>query len=401
MKYLNNKLIKLCLLVLMIAPYNLFAAAPKVSDLSNPTAQILLGVVVALAICIILLAYVVLSAAQLHLKKFQQEKSNSNNSKAILTVAFTILSASAFAADGDVLKQTSDTIAGIQSSSFYALIGAIVVEITILFFLITNLRFLLRTEKVTLETATEDVVVIEQESKWEKWWDKVNSFRPIKEEAQIDLGHNYDGIRELDNKLPGWWLYGFYGCIIFAGIYLWRYHVSHTGLSSKEELLVAIAKGEKDKEEYLKTAANNVDEKTVKYLNNDADIAAGKAIFNQNCIACHGDNASGLVAGNPGTGPNLTDDYWLHKGSISDIFYSIKYGWTDKGMKSWKEDFSPTKIAQLASYIKSMHSKNAKGKDPQGELFTEIENAAIDSTKINAAKDTMKTEKPIVADTKK
>lgn len=388
MKYLNNKL-KIGLLALFAAPLNLFAAAPKVSELTNPTAQILLGVVVALAICIILLAYVVLSAAQLHLKKIKQDK-NGVGTKALLTLAFVVLSVGAFAADGEAAKEVTDTIAGIKAASFYALISAIVVEITILFFLIANLRFLLKSEKAALEAATIDGVVVEQESKWEKWWDKVNSFRPIKEEAQIDLGHNYDGIRELDNKLPGWWLYGFYTCILFACIYLWRFHVSHTGLSSKEELQVAIAKGEKEKEEYLKTAANNVDEKTVKYLDGEADIAAGKALFTQNCIACHGDNASGLVGGNPGTGPNLTDDYWLHKGSINDIFYTIKYGWPDKGMKSWKEDFSPMKIAQLASYIKSMHGKNAKGKDPQGELFTEGGTAVADTAKTKAVVDTAK-----------
>lgn len=389
MKYLNNKL-KIGLLALFAAPLNLFAAAPKVSELTNPTAQILLGVVVALAICIILLAYVVLSAAQLHLKKIKQDKS-STSTKVFTTLAFLVISTGAFAADGgNTTSEVSDTIAGIKAASFYALISAIVVEITILFFLIANLRFLLKSEKAALEVTNADGVVVEQESKWEKWWDKVNSFRPIKEEAQIDLGHNYDGIRELDNKLPGWWLYGFYTCIIFACIYLWRFHVSHTGLSSKEELQVALAKGEKEKEEYLKTAANNVDEKTVKYLDAEADLAAGKALFTQNCVACHGDNASGLVGGNPGTGPNLTDDYWIHKGSINDIFYTIKYGWPDKGMKSWKEDFSPMKIAQLASYIKSMHGKNAKGKDPQGELFSESGNTAADTTKSNATVDTTK-----------
>ena len=367
----------------MLAPASLFAGPPKVSDTSNPLAQILLGVVVALAICIVVLANVVLSAAQVHLKKFKEnEKKNSNVAKVLTLLAFTLLSTSLFAADGNATgTATDDTILGLQSASFYGLISAITIEITILFFLVYNLKFLMKAESIALAPVIEDVEIVEKETSFQKWWDNFNSFKPIKEEAQIDLGHDYDGIRELDNRLPRWWLYGFYCCIIFAGIYLWRYHVSHTGMSSKEELEAQIEQGEKDKAEYLKNAANNVDENTVKYLNNEADITAGKTIFLANCIACHGEAANGLVNGNPGAGPNLTDDYWLHKGSIQDIFKTIKYGWPEKGMKSWKEDFSPTKIAQLASFIKSMHGKNTVGKTPQGDLYQDATVAASDTTK--------------------
>ena len=378
-----HKAYKIILAILMLAPASLFAGPPKVSDTSNPLAQILLGVVVALAICIVVLANVVLSAAQVHLKKFKEnEKKNSNVAKVLTLLAFTLLSTSLFAADGNATgTATDDTILGLQSASFYGLISAITIEITILFFLVYNLKFLMKAESIALAPVIEDVEIVEKETSFQKWWDNFNSFKPIKEEAQIDLGHDYDGIRELDNRLPRWWLYGFYCCIIFAGIYLWRYHVSHTGMSSKEELEAQIEQGEKDKAEYLKNAANNVDENTVKYLNNEADITAGKTIFLANCIACHGEAANGLVNGNPGAGPNLTDDYWLHKGSIQDIFKTIKYGWPEKGMKSWKEDFSPTKIAQLASFIKSMHGKNTVGKTPQGDLYQDATVAASDTTK--------------------
>ncbi len=367
----------------MFAPASLFAGPPKVSDASNPLAQILLGVVVALAICIVVLANVVLSAAQVHLKKFKEnEKKNSNVTKMFTLIAFTLLSTSLFAADGSAAAvATDDTILGLQSASFYGLISAIAVEVTILFFLVYNLRFLLKAESIALTPVAEGEEIVAKETSFQKWWDNFNSFRPLKEEAQIDLGHDYDGIRELDNRLPRWWLYGFYCCIIFAGIYLWRYHVSHTGMSSKEELQAQIDQGEKDKAEYLKNAANNVDENTVKYLNNEADITAGKTIFLANCIACHGEAANGLINGNPGAGPNLTDDYWLHKGGIQDIFKTIKYGWPEKGMKSWKEDFSPTKIAQLASFIKSIYGKNTVGKTPQGDLYQDAAAAVSDTTK--------------------
>ena len=84
-------------------------------------------------------------------------------------------------------------------------------------------------------------------------------------------------------------------------------------------------------------------------------------------MACHADKGQGNQ-----TGPNLTDDYWLHKGGIKDVFYTIKYGWPEKGMRSWKEDFSPAQIAQLSSFIKSLKGSNPPGaKEPQGEKWTE------------------------------
>lgn len=390
-KVYKSKLFRILIPIIFCMPLSVFAGAPKVSETSNPVAQILLGVVVALGICIVLLANVVLSAAQIHLKKFRESnKEKKNINKVLLFFAFTLLSSNLFAAAEPSSIITDNTIAGLQSSSFYGLISAITVELIIIFFLIYNLKFLLRAEKEIEKMVVKNEMEAEiKESSLQKWWEKINSFRPIKEESQIDLGHDYDGIRELDNRLPGWWLYGFYLCIIFAFIYLWRFHVAHTGLSSKEELQVALAQGEKDKEAYLKNAANNIDENTVTLLTAEADIDAGKTLFQANCVACHGESANGLVNGNPGAGPNLTDNYWLHSGGVKDIFKTIKYGWPDKGMKSWKEDFSPIKIAQLASYIKSMNGKNSKGKEPQGVIFEEIKSKS-DSTQVNAISDSTK-----------
>ena len=89
-------------------------------------------------------------------------------------------------------------------------------------------------------------------------------------------------------------------------------------------------------------------------------------MFKASCAACHGQLGEGTV------GPNLTDDYWLHGGSVQDVFKSIKYGWVEKGMKSWKEDLSPMQIAQVTSYIKSLKGTNpANAKAPQGDLYTE------------------------------
>ena len=159
-----------------------------------------------------------------------------------------------------------------------------------------------------------------------------------------------------------------------------------------------MAKAKLDVEEYLKTSANNVDETTVKLLTKPEDIEAGKQTFMANCIACHGKLGNGKLGDNDGAGPNLTDDYWLHGGSIQDVFKTIKYGWTDKGMKSWKEDLSPIQIAQVASYIKSLRGTATTGKAPQGELYKDaavtatkdsLSTPTTDSTKLKAVADSL------------
>jgi cytochrome c oxidase cbb3-type subunit 3 len=107
-----------------------------------------------------------------------------------------------------------------------------------------------------------------------------------------------------------------------------------------------------------------VDENSVKLLTAADDLAAGKTVFLTTCFACHGRSGEG------GVGPNLTDEYWLHGGSIQEVFKTIKYGWPDKGMKSWKDDYSPVQIAQIASFVKSLAGTNpANAKPPQGTLF--------------------------------
>ena len=246
--------------------------------------------------------------------------------------------------------------------------GVIFLELTVIAALLYNLHVLLEIKR---KKATADVPAKPKVSLWAK----VNSFRPIEQEIDLDLGHDYDGIRELDNRLPPWWLYGFYLTIIFAVVYLWRYHVSHTAPDSIQEYQLAVKAAEVKRAEYLKKAANNVDESTVKYLKAADDLAAGEKIYSTTCFPCHG------KAGEGGVGPNLTDDYWLHGGSVKDIFKTIKYGVPEKGMKSWKDDYSPGQIAQLASYIKSIKGSNPpNGKAPQGPLYKEEANAADTKT---------------------
>lgn len=225
--------------------------------------------------------------------------------------------------------------------------------------------------------AREEGYATETESWWEKIWNNMNRFQPLSEEAKLDAGHNYDGIRELNNITPPWFTAAFIGTIIFAGIYMWRYHIAETAPLPLKEYELEMIAAHQEREALLKSQGSNVDENSVKMLA-DADISEGQSLFVRNCAPCH-EAHGGSKKG--GVGPNLTDDYWLHDGSLSGVFKSVKYGWPDKGMIAWEKSFTPHQIAQISSFIKSIHGTNPEGaKEPQGELFKEAAAAPADST---------------------
>ena len=214
------------------------------------------------------------------------------------------------------------------------------------------------------------------------WWAQLDAKLftkaiPIEKEADHLLDHDYDGIQELDNSLPPWWKYGFYLSIVFAVFYILRYHVWKTGPDPEQEYNTEMAVAAKQIEEHRKKAGDMIDEKTVT-LADAKGVEEGAKIFQTTCIACHGGKGEG------GVGPNLTDKFWLHGGSINDVFKTIKYGVPEKGMQSWEKTYSPSQIKNIASYIKSMAGTNPpNGKAPQGEPFEEKTNnsaATKDST---------------------
>jgi len=351
------------LFLLLFIQQPAWAAGPPVpSEMSNPIAQLLVGIIVALLLIIMLLAYVVLGAAELYLERYQETKKAAK----LLLVTGMILGAAPLYAEQTA--GSSEAVVKLSDTSLYTLIAVILVEFGTIFYLLINLRALLSKEKEIASSAKPSF-------SFSAWWEKFNRFKPVQEESNIDLGHDYDGIRELDNRLPPWWLYGFYACIVFAVIYLYRFHVAHTAPLSGEEYQLAVTKAAADKEAYLAKAANKVDEKTVVYQTSPDYLAGGKKIFSTACTPCH------LADGGGSVGPNLTDDYWIHGNSIQDIFKTIKYGYPEKGMKSWQEDYTPAQIAQLASFIKSLHGTHpAKPKEPQGILVVEAGKSVGDST---------------------
>jgi cytochrome c oxidase cbb3-type subunit 3 len=204
---------------------------------------------------------------------------------------------------------------------------------------------------------------------------------PLDREHEILMDHEYDGIHELDNNMPPWWLWSFYASIVFAVIYIFNYHILETGDLQIAEYNKEVALGEEEVAAHLKTLKLNVDESNVIFLTDASDISKGKGLFDKKCVACHGKQAEGVI------GPNLTDDNWIHGGSITDIFKIVKYGKAEKGMQSWKDELNPVEMQQVSSYIKSIKGTAIGiGKEPQGEIYKEesTNDASTDSTSLES-----------------
>lgn len=213
---------------------------------------------------------------------------------------------------------------------------------------------------------------------------------PLENEQDILLDHEYDGIRELDNKLPPWWLYLFYATIVFGVIYFPYYHFGGGDLQT-EEFNKTMEIAELERTERLAKMANNVDENSVTMMTGAADLAKGQELFVTYCRACHLEHGGGAPNS---IGPNLTDEYWLHGGGIKEVFTTIKYGVPQKGMIAWQTQLTPPQMQQLASFILSIQGTEPEGaKEPQGELWVE------GGEPVETASDSTDVEEIAVADT--
>ena len=193
-------------------------------------------------------------------------------------------------------------------------------------------------------------------------WNKLLSLKPLSAEKDLEIPHSYDGIKELNNPVPTWFNVLFYGTLIFAAGYMYYYHIGEHGERQDDEYKTEMAKADIAKQKSLSKSTSSIDENTVKV--DPSQIAVGKGVFDANCVACHGQNGEGLV------GPNLTDEYTLHGGSVKDIFKVVKYGVPEKGMVAWEKNMSSANISAVTNYILSLQgSKPANAKAPQGEKY--------------------------------
>jgi len=206
------------------------------------------------------------------------------------------------------------------------------------------------------------------ECKWVKsiWIFLIGKKKEGASEETIIIDHDFDGIKELDNNLPPWWIYLFYATIVFAIIYHIRFDFIKE-YTQAEEYEMEVAAAQIAIAEYKKTAKDLVDVSTVELLTDATDLSAGKQIFETNCVACH------MADGGGGIGPNLTDQHWILGGGIKNVFSTISEGGRDgKGMVAWKQILKPVEMAQVASYVITLGGTTpANPKEAEGELWEE------------------------------
>jgi len=215
------------------------------------------------------------------------------------------------------------------------------------------------------------------------------------------LDHDFDGIKEMDNSLPRWWLYLFYVSIVISVLYMLYYHVLRIGYLQEDEYrhdldptyVRADASDQRilgvlpeyhsplfkpggDRTPRMAALASpqaafvlltrDTDTLTYQAATDPAFLSSGGQTFQTICAQCHGELGEG------GVGPNLTDDYWLHGATISDVVRSVKYGYPAQGMVPWQGTLKEDEIINVASYVLTLRGTNPPdARAPQGDLVTD------------------------------
>ncbi len=232
------------------------------------------------------------------------------------------------------------------------LVGMVIIGI-VSFYLLLMLRKALNPEPIAVATRPVDLRTT---------WQRFAGLHALDQEANLTMEHAYDGILELDNPTPPWFMGLFYSTIAFGIVYLLIFHVFGGGDLQIAEYTREVAIAEVQRAAYIKKVAGSINENTVALTTDAKSLGAGKALYLQSCVACHGQQGQG------GVGPNLTDDYWLHGGSVKAVFHTINEGIPEKGMMSWKKQLNPLQVQQIASFVLSLKgTKPAGAKEPQGE----------------------------------
>jgi cytochrome c oxidase cbb3-type subunit 3 len=268
---------------------------------------------------------------------------------------------------------------------FLAVFLFLLIAIEIVVSAIDNITFHLLTEEQKKQLLEEQSVPFTESAFYKNILNKLTRTKPIEQEADLLLDHDYDGIRELDNVLPPWWIYSFYATIIFAVIYLVRFHIADD-YNQDQEFQIEMKEAKIAVDEYMKTAPDMMSKEKVTLLTDASSLAEGKTIFTTNCVACHRPDGGGQI------GPNLTDNYWINGGGIKNVFNTIMEGGRDgKGMVAWKASIKPSDIQKVASYVLSLQGSNpkdAKPTEPEAKEWVEegtpapATTVATDTTKV-------------------
>lgn len=241
---------------------------------------------------------------------------------------------------------------------FHVVFIFLLIAIEVVLNSVDKVTYQLLSEEEKAKLAADKNKPLAQQEAFKNWMRKLTASRSINEEKDMLLDHDYDGIKELDNVLPPWWVGLFYATVIFALVYLVRFHIMGD-YNQDEEFVTEMKIADAKVEEYKKTAPDLMDKEKITLLTDAGDIAAGKTLFDANCVACHRADAGGAI------GPNLTDNKWILGGGIKNVFNTIMEGGRPgKGMVPWKESIKPSDIQKIASYVLSLQGTNPKDPKP-------------------------------------
>ena len=344
-------------------------SVPKVvSSTDNLLATVMIIIAAVLAFVIWGMGQVLIALAN----QLMEKNKKSVKTISLLVFAGLLLSSQTSNAQDKILNsvsiQQSLNYGGMGYTGFWTMATIIILEITAILFVMFFIKRI--QQELIPESVKKSFSII-------NWWHSLDKkvftkAIAVEKESDILLDHDYDGIKELDNSLPPWWKYGFYITITIGIIYLLNFHVFGYGKNPTQEYLEEIEQSKIDAIAYASKNADNVDESNIQ-MPLKSGLDEGKEIFTTICWTCHGKLGEGA------TGPNLTDAYWIHKGSLNDIYASIKHGYPEKGMQSWEKNYSPKQINNLAGYIITLNgTKPPNPKDPQGDLFI------VDNSKENS-----------------
>lgn len=182
---------------------------------------------------------------------------------------------------------------------------------------------------------------------------------------EADTGHDYDGIRELDNRLPNWWLGTLFATIVFSVGYWVHYEIFDGAPTLHDEYLAELDEASERALAAAKARGGLDDTALVNLARESATLQQGQQAYAQFCASCHGDQGQGLV------GPNLTDAYWLHGARPTEILKTVASGVTAKGMPAWEPVLGPSKVEAVTAYLLTMKGTNVPGREPQGEKVEE------------------------------
>jgi cytochrome c oxidase cbb3-type subunit 3 len=362
MQYKRIALLSAVLLTLHSTVHATTANSAAVAELMN-----IYNIIFGFAILLLLVAVHVLSKSVVGLSKIVSVKKKVT--AIVLLTVLTHLPALAQNTGDAANRQAKLPDLLFHSETYLLAMLILVLAITLFVLLKINLKLIKSVSPVAEKVkpvAVAETVVQKAPSLFRRIYLRMIDNVPISQEKDILLDHDYDGIQELDNNMPPWWKYGFYVTILFGIGYLLHYHVSKTGNLQEAEYQQELYTAALQQEERMKLLADNVNETNVTAVNDPKLLAEGKEVFVKNCSACHRNDGGGQV------GPNLTDEYWIQGGGITNIFKTIVHGVPAKGMISWKSQLSPKQIQHVASYILTLKGTRPEGgKEPQGELWVE------------------------------